>query len=62
MQQHLSLNEVDLSKVGVNLGPWLQMDPQAEGFIGEGEYGVWRFANEMLRRNYRKPFVVPEQV
>ncbi|MHC4150855.1 MAG: hypothetical protein ACYSSP_01980 [Planctomycetota bacterium] len=62
MQQHLSLNEVDLSKAGVNLGPRLQFNPQTERFIGEGEYGLSRFANEMLRRKYRKPFVVPEKV
>jgi hypothetical protein len=62
MQEHLFFNWVDTSKTSVTLGPWLQMDSQTERFIGEGEYGVSRFANEMLTRDYRKPFVVPEQV
>jgi hypothetical protein len=40
------------------LGPWLTMDPQTEQFTGElaGE------ANALCRREYRAPFVLPEQV
>ncbi len=38
------------------LGPVLKMDPRTERFIGNPR------ANELLRQEYRKPFVVPDQV
>ncbi|HUW20370.1 MAG TPA: Gfo/Idh/MocA family oxidoreductase [Sedimentisphaerales bacterium] len=56
---HLSANEVDLNKTPVVLGPWLKTDVKQERFVGD--FPV-QWANELLRRDYRKPFVVPEGV
>jgi predicted dehydrogenase len=61
-REHLSANEVDLSSERPVLGPWLQMDVKEERFVSKDEYGIGRWANELLRRGYRKPFVVPEKV
>jgi hypothetical protein len=41
------------------LGPWLKMDNKKERFVGDFPT---RWANELLRRDYREPFVVPEHV
>ena len=56
MEEHLAANKVDLQKTPATLGAVLKMDPQTERFIGNGA------ADQMLRREYRKPFVVPEKV
>jgi hypothetical protein len=49
---------VDLAKEPITLGPVLTMDPAKEQYIGEYS----EMANMFLKRNYREPFVVPEQV
>lgn len=59
---HLWANWVDLSKTRAVLGPWLKMDPAKERFVGNGEFGITRWANELLRRDYREGFVVPAEV
>jgi len=54
----LPLNEVDLKKMPMTLGPWLTMDSGTGKFVGE-------FSNEAnlyLSRNYRAPFTVPAEV
>jgi hypothetical protein len=54
----LAANGVSLKKTHAVLGPWLRMDSSKEKFFG-------RFSersNQLLMRDYRKPFVVPEQV
>jgi hypothetical protein len=56
MEQHLVINGVDLRIDKATLGAFLRMDPKTETFIDNP------LANEMLRRNYREPFVVPEKV
>ena len=56
MEEHLAANNVDLHKTPATLGAVLKMDPQTERFIGN------RKANQMLTREYRKPFVVPKSV
>ena len=61
-QEHLFANWIDLSKTRAVLGPWLKMDSRKEKFVGDGEFGITRWANELLRRDYREPFVVPEKV
>jgi hypothetical protein len=38
------------------VGRVLSLDPRTETFVGDAE------ANALLRRDYRKPFVVPETV
>jgi predicted dehydrogenase len=55
-QEHLRANKVDLDMSKATLGLHLKMDPGQEKFKGEKK------ANELLRREYRKPFVVPEKV
>ena len=57
-QEHILLNVVDVQKTPRILGPWLQMDSETEKFVGQFS----EQANEYLRRNYRQPFIVPEQV
>jgi hypothetical protein len=56
MSEHLAANGVDLTKTKATLGVFLRMNPKTERFRGN------RKANEMLTREYRKPFVVPEKV
>jgi predicted dehydrogenase len=55
---HLEANGIDLAKTPLTVGPTLSWNNQAEKF--EGEHGDW--ANMLLSRTYREPFVVPEQV
>ena len=50
---HLKANEVNLDQTPLTLGPKLTFDPNAETFPGNPA------ANELLTREYRKPFVVP---
>lgn len=56
MQDHLAANKVDLGATPATLGPILTMDPATERFNGNHK------ANELLTRDYRHPFVVPEKV
>jgi hypothetical protein len=49
---------VDLEKEPITMGPILTMDPAKEQYVGECS----DLANMFLKRNYREPFVVPEQV
>lgn len=60
MLEHLEANGVDLAKSQIVLGPWLEMDSDKEQFVGSSDTASR--ANQLLRRNYRKPFVVPDQV
>jgi len=57
MLQHLAANEVDLANEPITLGPVLTMDPEKERYSGENS----DLANIVIKRNYREPFVVPEQ-
>ena len=57
-QEHLLVNGVDIKATPRILGPWLKMDTDNEKFIGD----FHEQANELVKRQYRKPFVVPEQV
>ena len=56
MQEHLAANGVELTKTSVTLGALLEMDSKTERFTGD------RQANELLTREYRQPFVVPDKV
>ena len=53
---HLDGNGVDLDVYRVTAGSVLEMDPMTERFTNSVE------ANRLLRREYRAPFVVPEEV
>jgi hypothetical protein len=57
-EAHLAANRVSLKKTPAVLGPWLSMDSSKEKFFGKFS----ERANQLLTRNYRKPFIVPEQV
>jgi hypothetical protein len=57
-QVHLAANGVSLKKTPAILGPWLRMNSRKERFIGKFS----KRANELVARDYRKPFVVPERV
>lgn len=56
MAEHLAANNVDLAKTPVALGEFLKMDPTTEKFTNNPQ------ANKLLTREYRAPFVVPENV
>jgi len=56
--KHLKANEVDLDREPLTIGPVLTFDAESERFVGE--FG--NMANMYLRRNYREPFVVPDEV
>jgi len=58
MLEHLNVNEVDLEKEPITMGPMLTMDPQKEKFVGEYS----DMANMYIKRNYREPFVVPDEI
>jgi hypothetical protein len=62
MQQHLGANGVDLNKTLPTMGLFLEMDPKTERFVGKEKTNELALANELLSRNYRKPFVVPDNV
>jgi hypothetical protein len=57
---HLAANGIDWSKSEAVLGPWLEMDPEKERFVGTSHLTFW--ANQLLKGQYRKPFVIPDQV
>jgi predicted dehydrogenase len=54
MAEHLEANGIDISQAVLTLGPWLDMDPETETFIGNSD------ANALLTREYREGFVVPD--
>jgi predicted dehydrogenase len=56
MEAHLGANKVDLRQTPLMLGAVLKMNPKTERFTNN------RRANQLLTREYRKPFVVPEKV
>jgi predicted dehydrogenase len=54
MSEHLKANEVDIQGDVLTLGPWLELDPETERFTNNDQ------ANELLARDCRQPFVVPD--
>jgi predicted dehydrogenase len=56
MQEHLKDNKVALDGLDYRLGRKLTFDAATETFIGDSE------ANQLLTRNYRAPFVVPDRL
>lgn len=55
-ERHLAANGVGLGKTPATVGPWVTLDPKAGVFVGD----MADQANALSRRDYRKPFVVPE--
>ncbi len=58
LQEHLLVNHVDLKQTPRVLGPTLQLDPTEEKFTGEFSDK----ANRLLKRSYRRPYVIPDTV
>ncbi len=56
--EHLKANQVDISGPAATLGAALTMDAPREQFTGE----FAEKANAWLKREYRKPFEIPDQV
>ena len=55
-REYLRQNGVDLDGTKAVVGPWVTLDSRRERFVGE----FADRANELSRRDYREPFVVPE--
>ena len=55
-QGHLSTAVSHLAKIACRLGRTLNFDPAQERFVGDPE------AEKLLTKEYRAPYVVPEQV
>ena len=55
-EEHLAANDVCLIMDQATVSPVLKMDPKTERFIDNEK------ANRLLTREYRKPFVVPQEV
>ncbi len=58
MKAHLAANGVDLDRTPARLGALLTFEPASERFTGEFS----QQANRLLSRDFRPPFVVPENV
>ncbi|WP_437192211.1 Gfo/Idh/MocA family protein [Planctomicrobium sp. SH527] len=56
LAEHLKLNDLSTDSLKIGLGAALTFDPEKQVFPES------KAANELLTRNYRKPFVVPENV
>jgi hypothetical protein len=54
-RRHLLDNNVDLERPAITLGPWLRLDSENESFIDNPA------ADALLTREYRRPFVLPEE-
>jgi predicted dehydrogenase len=55
-REYLTDNGVDLGATPAVLGPALSMDPQKQAFVGH----LAAEANQLCRRQYRAPFVIPK--
>lgn len=63
MQEHMSANGLDIEDSHVTMGEPLQYDPKAQRFSNlDSDKTAELMANALLRRAYRRPFVVPEEV
>jgi hypothetical protein len=56
MLEHLAANGVNLKETPLAMGEFLKMNPKKETFVRNDA------ANEMLTRQYREPYVVPDKV
>ncbi|MHC4109901.1 MAG: Gfo/Idh/MocA family protein [Planctomycetota bacterium] len=55
---HLRVNQVDIRREPITIGPCLTFDQKSERFVGESS----EWANMFVRRDYREPFVVPDEI
>ena len=56
MHELLATYDIDMESSAIKLSPLLELDAETEQFVGEHA----DVANRFLKREYRKPFVVPE--
>lgn len=57
-REHLSANGIDLADESLTLGPRLTMDSKTERFTGQFADA----ANRLVKREYREPFVIRDEV
>jgi predicted dehydrogenase len=62
MLEHLQMNGLDVGQTPVVSGPGLTLEPGREMLVTREKYDVGFWANQLLRRTYRPPFIVPESV
>jgi hypothetical protein len=55
-REYLRENQVDLGATNATLGPWVSFDSREQRFVQD----FASEANNLSRRQYREPFVVPE--
>jgi predicted dehydrogenase len=55
-QAHIGCAHVHMANISYRLGTSLEFDPKKEQCVGNSK------ANDMLKRNYRKEFAIPEKV
>ncbi|RPJ86605.1 MAG: gfo/Idh/MocA family oxidoreductase [Acidobacteria bacterium] len=60
--EHLSANGVDMTQARPALGALLEFAPAEEKFVSGCEYDLGSWANQLVTRRYREPYVVPEKV
>jgi predicted dehydrogenase len=58
MKQHLAAHKIDIASMDIRLSPMLELDTATGKFTGAHA----ETANKYLKREYRKPYVVPESV
>ncbi len=58
MKQHLAAHAIDIQSMDIRLSPMLELDPATGRFVGPDA----DLANRFLKREYRKPYIVPESV
>jgi predicted dehydrogenase len=61
-QDHLSSNGVSIDVAPTVMGPWLDFLNDKEQFASLETYDAGFWANRLLKRDYRPPFIVPENV
>ena len=62
MLDHLRANEVEVTRTPSVIGPSLALAAGAEAFVTREKFDLGYWANTLLRREYRPPFVVPDKV
>ncbi len=64
MHRHLGLHGIDLARVPITLGPWVQIDGPGEGVAGVegGDEAVLARARYLLKETQRGAWQIPEQV
>jgi len=64
LQQHLAVNQIDMVKRPLRLGPWLELDQVGDSInaIHQGTESQLAAARYLLRETPRPPYVIPDVV